>query len=117
MIFFILVGGAPGTIWDHIKPKNGRKKGPKKSQKRAKIGQDRPRKAIDMLWIEVDPVDGDNSYIRLPEAWAPEAWVPEPAQGARQEATGVRQVSDSPTVPTVPTVRQWSDSPTVSDRA
>ena len=40
MIFFILVGGAPGTIWDHIKPKNGRKKGPKKSQKRAKIGQD-----------------------------------------------------------------------------
>ena len=40
MIFFILVGGAPGTIWDHIKPKNGRKKGSKKSQKRAKIGQD-----------------------------------------------------------------------------
>ena len=38
--FFILVGGAPGTIWDHIKPKNGRKKGPKNSQKRAKIGQD-----------------------------------------------------------------------------
>ena len=41
--FFILVGGAPGTIWDHIKPKNGRKKGAKNSQKRAKIGQDRPR--------------------------------------------------------------------------
>ena len=40
MIFFILVGGAPGTIWDHIKPKNGRKKGSKMGQKRAKIGQD-----------------------------------------------------------------------------
>ena len=34
MIFFILVGGAPGTIWDHIKPKNGRKKGAKNSQNR-----------------------------------------------------------------------------------
>ena len=43
MIFFILVGGAPGTIWDHIKPKNGWKKVAKNSQKRAKIGQDRPR--------------------------------------------------------------------------
>ena len=40
MIFFILVGGAPWIIWDHIKPKNGLKKGPKNSQKRAKIGQD-----------------------------------------------------------------------------
>ncbi len=39
----ILVGGAPRTIWDHIKPKNGPKKGPKNSQKRAKIGQDRPK--------------------------------------------------------------------------
>ena len=38
MIFFILVGGAPGTIWDHIKLKNGPKKGSKNSQKRAKIG-------------------------------------------------------------------------------
>ena len=37
MIFFILVGGAPRTIWDHIKPKNGGKKGPKTGQKRAKI--------------------------------------------------------------------------------
>ena len=43
MIFFILVGGAPGTIWDHIKLKNGPKKGPKMGQKRAKIGQDRPK--------------------------------------------------------------------------
>ena len=34
MIFFISVGGAPGTIWDHIKPKNGRKKGAKNSQNR-----------------------------------------------------------------------------------
>ena len=33
MISFILVGGAPGTIWDHIKPKNGRKKGSKMGQK------------------------------------------------------------------------------------
>ena len=39
--FFILVGGAPGTIWDHIKPKNGWKKGAKMGQKRAKIDQDR----------------------------------------------------------------------------
>ena len=39
MIFFILVGGAPGTIWDHIKPKNGTKKGPKMDQKIPKIGQ------------------------------------------------------------------------------
>ena len=38
MIFFILVGGAPGTIWDHIKPKNGPKKGPKNSQKRGGPG-------------------------------------------------------------------------------
>ena len=37
--FFILVGGAPGTIWDHIKPKNGQKKGAKMGQKRAKIDQ------------------------------------------------------------------------------
>ena len=43
MIFFILVGGAPGTIWDHIKPKNGRKKGAKMGQKRAKIDQDRTK--------------------------------------------------------------------------
>ena len=43
IIFFILVGGAPGTIWDHIKPKNGPKKVPKNGQKRAKIGQDRPK--------------------------------------------------------------------------
>ena len=41
MIFFILVGGAPGTIWDHIKPKNGPKKGPKTGQKRPKIGPGR----------------------------------------------------------------------------
>ena len=54
MIFFILVGGAPGTIWDHIKPKNGRKKGPKNSQKRAKIGQDRPPRGP--FWAHVGPL-------------------------------------------------------------
>ena len=39
MIFFILVGGAPGTIWDHIKPKKGPKKGPKNGQKRANFNE------------------------------------------------------------------------------
>ena len=60
MIFFILVGGAPGTIWDHIKPKNGRKKGSKKSQKRAKIGQDITNSrstAQAARWISMDMAD------------------------------------------------------------
>ena len=40
MNFFILVGGSSRTTRDLIKLKKGRKKGSKKSQKRAKIGQD-----------------------------------------------------------------------------
>ena len=59
MIFFILVGGAPGTIWDHIKPKNGRKKGPKTRQKRPKIGPGRRH-------LGRRPISIENSKKKIP---------------------------------------------------
>ena len=104
IIFFILVGGAPGTIWDHTKPKNGRKKGPKNSPKRAKIGQDRPRWGPsgltfyegDVFHINVTSDTNGASPYNFSQSWsASEGVEPEP----KRTGTGTRRTEAEPNQP------------------